>query len=196
MKKTTKMIISAIAILLVIIAVVILISNISAKKPSKAVENFAKELAKGNFTKAKEYTADDTFATLGIELDSEEIDMIKLYYKNLDVKVTKVNKAKDTAVVTVEITNKDLGKILSNYMKKAQELALQKVTNKSSVDSMEKELEEYFKSLFEGETIETISTTIDVVLTKQEGKWKVVVDDILRDSLLPGLYSATNIFVA
>ena len=59
-----------------------------------------------------------------------------------------------------------------------------------------KELEEYFKSLFEGETIETISTTIDVVLTKQEGKWKVVVDDILRDSLLPVLYSATNIFVA
>lgn len=196
MKKTTKMIISAIAILLVILAIVILISNISNKKPSKAVENFAKELSKGNFTKAKEYTADDTFAALGIELDSEEIEMIKLYYKNLDVKVTKVNKAKDTAVVTVEISNKDLGKILSNYMKKAQELALQKVTSKSSVESMEKELEEYFKSLFEGDAIETISNSIDVVLTKQDGKWKVIVDDTLRDTLLPGLYSATNILVA
>ena len=122
--------------------------------------------------------------------------MIKLYYKNIDVKVNKVTKSKDSAVVNIEVSNKDLGKVLSMYMVRAQELALQRVTNSSVTEKMEKELEEYFKSLFEGDTVQTITNSVDVVLVKQDGKWKIVVDNNLRDVLLPGLYSIANLFTA
>ena len=59
---------------------------------------------------------------------------------------------------------------------------------------MENQLLQYFKSQFEAEGIETVTTTVDVVLNKVDGKWKVVVDSNLRNSFLPGLYSLSNVF--
>ena len=196
MKKLNKMLIYAVVAILVVLAIVVVISSITAKQPTKAIDNFTNALVKGDFAKAKEYTADQTFDIFGIDQTAEDIDMIKLYYKNIDVKVNKVTKSKDSAVVNIEVSNKDLGKVLSMYMVRAQELALQRVTNSSVTEKMEKELEEYFKSLFEGDTVQTTTNSVDVVLVKQDGKWKIVVDNNLRDVLLPGLYSIANLFTA
>ena len=130
----------------------------------------------------------------GVDENIEDLEMVKLYYKNIDIKINKVTKAKDTAVINVEISNKDLGKILNNYMNKAKELALENLNKKVTTKDMENQLLQYFKSQFEAEGIENVTTTVDVVLNKVDGKWKVVVDSNLRNSFLPGLYSLSNVF--
>lgn len=196
MNKVTKAIICAVAVVLVIVAIVICVSKVKSAKPATAIDNFVKALNDGDFAKAKEYSSDDTMDILGVDEEAEDLEMVKLYYKNIEVKVNSVTKSKNTAVATVEITNKDLGKVLNNYMKKAQELALAKIQNKASDSDMENELLEYFKAQFESDEIETITTTVDVVINKVDGKWKVVVDDALRNALLPGLYSLANLFAA
>lgn len=194
MDKKTKMIVYAVAAVILILLVVVCAAKIKASKPVTALNNLVKELNNGNFKKAGEYCADNTMDLFGVDENVEDLEMVKLYYKNIDIKVNKVTKSKDTAVINVEISNKDLGKILNNYMNKAKELALENLNKKVTTKDMENQLLQYFKSQFEAEGIETVTTTVDVVLNKVDGKWKVVVDSNLRNSFLPGLYSLSNVF--
>ena len=194
MDKKTKMIVYAVAAVILILLVVVCVAKIRASKPVTALNNLVKELNNGNFKKAGEYCADNTMDLFGVDENVEDLEMVKLYYKNIDIKVNKVTKSKDTAVINVEISNKDLGKILNNYMNKAKELALENLNKKVTTKDMENQLLQYFKSQFEAEGIETVTTTVDVVLNKVDGKWKVVVDSNLRNSFLPGLYSLSNVF--
>ncbi len=194
MDKKTKMIVYAVAAVILIILVVVCAAKIKASKPATALNNLVKELNNGNFKKAGEYCADNTMDLFGVDENIEDLEMVKLYYKNISIKVNKVTKSKDTAVINVEISNKDLGKILNNYMNKAKELALENLNKKVTTKDMENQLLQYFKSQFEAEGIETVTTTVDVVLNKVDGKWKVVVDSNLRNSFLPGLYSLSNVF--
>lgn len=194
MDKKTKMIVYAVAAVILIILVVVCAAKIKASKPATALNNLVKELNNGNFKKAGEYCADNTMDLFGVDENIEDLEMVKLYYKNIDIKVNKVTKSKDTAVINVEISNKDLGKILNNYMNKAKELALENLNKKVTTKDMENQLLQYFKSQFEAEGIETVTTIVDVVLNKVDGKWKVVVDSNLRNSFLPGLYSLSNVF--
>ena len=194
MDKKTKMIVYAVAAVILIILVVVCAAKIKASKPATALNNLVKELNNGNFKKAGEYCADNTMDLFGVDENIEDLEMVKLYYKNIDIKINKVTKAKDTAVINVEISNKDLGKILNNYMNKAKELALENLNKKVTTKDMENQLLQYFKSQFEAEGIENVKTTVDVVLNKVDGKWKVVVDSNLRNAFLPGLYSLSNVF--
>ena len=194
MDKKTKMIVYAVAAVILIILVVVCAAKIKASKPATALNNLVKELNNGNFKKAGEYCADNTMDLFGVDENIEDLEMVKLYYKNISIKVNKVTKSKDTAVINVEISNKDLGKILNNYMNKAKELALENLNKKVTTKDMENQLLQYFKSQFEAEGIETVTTTVDVVLNKVDGKWKVVVDSNLRNAFLPGLYSLSNVF--
>lgn len=194
MDKKTKMIVYAVAAVILIILVVVCAAKIKASKPATALNNLVKELNNGNFKKAGEYCADNTMDLFGVDENTEDLEMVKLYYKNIDIKVNKVTKSKDTAVINVEISNKDLGKILNNYMNKAKELALENLNKKVTTKDMENQLLQYFKSQFEAEDIENVTTTVDVVLNKVDGKWKVVVDSNLRNAFLPGLYSLSNVF--
>ena len=194
MDKKTKMIVYAVAAVILILLVVVCAAKIKASKPATALNNLVKELNNGNFKKAGEYCADNTMDLFGVDENIEDLEMVKLYYKNIDIKVNKVTKSKDTAVRNVEISNKDLGKILNNYMNKAKELALENLNKKVTTKDMENQLLQYFKSQFEAEGIENVTTTVDVVLNKVDGKWKVVVDSNLRNAFLPGLYSLSNVF--
>ena len=194
MDKKTKMIIYAVAAVILILLLVVCAAKIKASKPATALNNLVKELNNGNFKKAGEYCADNTMDLFGVDENIEDLEMVKLYYKNIDIKVNKVTKSKYTAVINVEISNKDLGKILNNYMNKAKELALENLNKKVTTKDMENQLLQYFKSQFEAEGIETVTTIVDVVLNKVDGKWKVVVDSNLRNSFLPGLYSLSNVF--
>ena len=194
MDKKTKMIVYAVAAVILILLVVVCAAKIKASKPATALNNLVKELNNGNFKKAGEYCADNTMDLFGVDENIEDLEMVKLYYKNIDIKINKVTKAKDTAVINVEISNKDLGKILNNYMNKAKELALENLNKKVTTKDMENQLLQYFKSQFEAEGIENVTTTVDVVLNKVDGKWKVVVDSNLRNAFLPGLYSLSNVF--
>ena len=67
MKKLNKMLIYAVVAILVVLAIVVVISSITAKQPTKAIDNFTNALVKGDFAKAKEYTADQTFYIFGID---------------------------------------------------------------------------------------------------------------------------------
>ena len=120
--------------------------------------------------------------------------MIKYYFKYLDLNVVDITKSKSEAIVRVELNNKNLKTILQKYIQKALELAMSSLGSSEKKDGMEAELLEYFKSKFESEEIDTVTTTVDIVLNKVDKEWKVVVTEELRDAILPGLSDINNLY--
>lgn len=194
--KIVKIVLLIVAIVLVVALVVFGIVKLTEKRPEDAVKSFVETLKNGDFTTAKTYAADGTADVLELpdETESEDSEMMKLYFKCLDANVVEVTKSSEQAVVKVEITNKDLKTIFQNYIQKALELAMSQLNTETTEESMETELLEYFKTQFDSEEIQTVTTSVDVVLNKVDGEWKIVVDETLRDALLPGLSDLSNLY--
>ncbi len=194
MKNNKLLVIIACAILaiVVIVGVIFGITKISSggKNPADSVTGFIDALKNVEIDKAAGYTVDGKKDSFDIGTDSENaVEMVKLYFKNVQYSVKNTTKEKDTAVVTLEISNKDLKSIISMYTAKALEIALSKLGENANISQadMETELLNYFKTLFDSEEIETVTTTVDVKLNKVDKEWKIVVDEMLRDAMLPGM---------
>ena len=53
-------------------------------------------------------------------------------------------------------------------------------------------MEQYLLDEFKNESIDKVTTTQTITLKKQDGKWKVKVDDNLRNAVYPGLEETMN----
>ena len=71
------------------------------------------------------------------------------------------------ATVTVEITNKNIGQVITAALfKTLQDAFSSKDTNQDSINS-------YIKDLIDSDSIESKTTTITFNLVKEKGNWKV-----------------------
>ena len=68
------------------------------------------------------------------------------------------------------------------------------INSSNTTEDMESQLQEFFKSQFESTQIENVTTSVDIVLTKVDGDWKIVLDENLRDAILPGLTEISNLY--
>ncbi len=194
MKNNKLLVIICCAILAVVVVfgVVFGITKISkgGKNPADSVTGFIEALKNVEVEKAAGYTTDGNTGSLDLESNNEDaVEMVKLYFKNLQYSVKNTTKEKDTAAVTVEISNKDLKTIFAMYATKAYEIALSKLNGNSNTTEldMETEMLEYFKTLFDSQEVQTVTNTVDVKLNKVDKEWKVVVDEALTDAMLPGI---------
>lgn len=192
-------IVCAIVAILVVVAAVFGITKIAggSKNPADSVTGFIDALKNVEIEKATSYTTDGNVDDLDLGEDSQEaVEMLQLYFKNLEYSVKNTTKEKDTAVVTVEISNKDLNAIFTMYQAKAIEIAMSKLgnTSTSTDEDMETELLNCFKSLFDSQEIESVTNTVDVKLNKVGKEWKVVFDETFVGAMLPGINEINNNF--
>lgn len=195
MKNKALKIILCIVVLVIVIAVIIFgIIKLTAKNPTDSVTSFIEYLKSGDLNGAKEYTNESGLEMLGIDSETEDIEMVKLFFKNVNLNIVEVTKDSNQAIVKVEITNRDLKTIMQNYMQKALELAMSSINSSNTTEDMESQLQEFFKSQFESTQIENVTTSVDIVLIKIDGDWKIVLDENLRDAILPGLTEISNLY--
>lgn len=195
MKNKALKIILCIVVLVIVIAVIIFgIIKLTAKNPTDSVTSFIEYLKSGDLNGAKEYTNESSLEMLGIDSETEDIEMVKLFFKNVNLNIVEVTKDSNQAIVKAEITNRDLKTIMQNYMQKALELAMSSINSSNKTEDMESQLQEFFKSQFESTQIENVTTSVDIVLTKVDGDWKIVLDENLRDAILPGLTEISNLY--
>lgn len=195
MKNKALKIILCIVVLVIVIAVIIFgIIKLTAKNPTDSVTSFIEYLKSGDLNGAKEYTNESSLEMLGIDSETEDIELVKLFFKNVNLNIVEVTKDSNQAIVKAEITNRDLKTIMQNYMQKALELAMSSINSSNTTEDMESQLQEFFKSQFESTQIENVTTSVDIVLTKVDGDWKIVLDENLRDAILPGLTEISNLY--
>lgn len=171
-------------VIIAVIAIAILLTFmiVTSSDLKKSVDGFFTNLQSGDFEKAQEFMTGEEL------LDDTEynIETQRLFFDKISWKVTKVTKEDNTATAEVEITNKDFKTIISNYMQKVLKLAL------SGENITEEGIENYFIEELKNDQVQTTTQTKTIQLIKEDKKWKVVSNDELIDSLLPGLQESID----
>lgn len=187
-KANKKPIITTIAIIIILILIVLLYMFLG-NGPKNTVEDMFKAIKDGDHEKVNEYINYQELVSSSEVLNSENLDeeTMKLLFEKLSWNITEVIQEKDTANVTVDVTNKNFRTIIGNYMQKVLRVAF------SGQELNDSEMENYLLEELRNQDVETTTTTQTINLTKQEGKWMISTDNSdLINILLPGLNEAIN----
>lgn len=173
---TVVIVLSIVAVLTVLI--------VTSSDPKKSVDGFLTNLKAGDFEKAQEFATGDKL----LEDQEYNEETQKLLFDKISWKVKKTTTENDKANVEVEITNKDFEVIVQNCMKKL-------LSNFKSVlegNVSEQSVEKYFVEELKSDNVQMKTETKTIELQKQDGKWKVVANNELANSLLPGLQESVD----
>ena len=178
-KSKIPAIITVITVLAIVAVLTVLI--VTSSDPKKSVDGFLTNLKAGDFEKAQEFATGDSL----LEDQGYNEETQKLLFDKITWKVKKVTAENNEAKVEIEITNKDFSEVLQNYKNKIWK-------DISSVIGKTIDTSRYFEEELKNENLGTKTITTNIKLQKQDGKWKVVANNELANSLLPGLQESVN----
>ena len=181
-KSRIPAIITVITVLAIVAVLTVLI--VTSSDPKKSVDGFLTNLKAGDFEKAQEFATGDSL----LEDQEYNEETQKLLFDKITWKVKKVTAENNEAKVEIEITNKDFEIIVQNCMKKL--LSNFKAVLEGNVS--EQSVEKYFVEELKSDNVQMKTETKTIELQKQDGKWKVVANNELANSLLPGLQESVN----
>lgn len=187
-----------VTITVVVIAVIAIVTTILfGNNPEKTIDETFTALKEGNIDVLEEYistegtensienelTADLTDSTENPELEKE---MLNSCFSQLEWKISETKKDGNTAVVTVDITNKDFSNVMQEIFSEMIAQAF------SSTFTGQEMTEEYTMQLMKEKIDEVTATTTnteEINMVKEDGIWKFSDSDALADMLLPGFSS-------
>lgn len=117
------------------------------------------------------------------DLDSKDLEIAKLFVKNLEYKILASDEVSNKATVDVEITNTDMQVVLQEYFTYAFSL----VFTEKSEEVVEEELENKLIELLNNEDVKLKSTEVSLILVKVDNKWNIESDKEFLDALSGGL---------
>lgn len=186
--KLKSVTISFILLLCIIVGVSIsLLASNGKRKVEETANNFFIAIKDNNEEEANKYinygellcSIDDVFTSR----DNKEVTNVeKELFKNIEWKIENIEVEEDTATAVVEVKNKDFKYVITRWMKEivVSKSVQKEITNELLLQKLEKSLKE--------ET--TTKTEIKkITLNKMEEKWKIQVNEELRDLVYPGIDS-------
>lgn len=194
-----KKVLMGVITLVIIVAMAILgyfvMLKIEQNKVESTIEDMFTNLKSGENNNQKQEVLEQLQNNSNQENSTKDtIDYIILFNKlNYSIIENKTNF--NEASVVLDITNKDMKKIIGNYLVKAIQLAFANAfTPTYSEEQMNEELANYLKEQMESNEIENITTNITLKMEKKDGKW-VIKEESKKDfvnALLPGFVDSIN----
>lgn len=194
-----KKVLIGVITLVIIVAMAILgyfvMLKIEQNKVESTIEDMFTNLKSGENNNQKQEVLEQLQNNSNQENSTKDtIDYIILFNKlNYSIIENKTNF--NEASVVLDITNKDMKKIIGNYLVKTIQLAFANAfTPTYSEEQMNEELANYLKEQMESNEIENITTNITLKMEKQDGKW-VIKEESKKDfvnALLPGFVDSIN----
>lgn len=167
--------------------------------PKKTVEN-----AIASSQEIEQEILDDVVATIQnsdsalVDWDKDDEarvkELIALLRSHLSYTVgdSTVNEKDGTAIVTVNITNVDMGEVMKRFTREAANRALQNALSGSnthpSKDEMEVEYFNLFKTILDADDLKTVTVTAKVPLELRDGEWVIQDDREIVKAILGDLY--------
>lgn len=182
-------------IAVVIIALVAIVTTILfANNPEKTIEETFTALKEGNMDILDKYTVTgENDTSLGNELAPEltenvensdlENELMNSCFAQLEWQIRETKKDGDTAIVTVEITNKDFSNVMQEIFSEMIAQAFssaftgQEMTEEDTMKLMKEKIDE---------VTATTTNTEEINMVKEDGIWKFSDSDELANMLLPG----------
>lgn len=166
----------------------------SGETPEQAVTNALTAVQNLDQDTAEKYFRYEDLITSDSESEEfmEDEETVKLMFDKLDFKIVSSSIEDDTAIVETEITNIDLTTIIIEYIQQAMTVAFEYAFAGDDAPSdaeMEEQMEILFIEMLQDEDSKTVTTTVDIHLTKNADSWKLTIDETLQDALFGGLIS-------
>ena len=181
-KKNTWIGKTIVVIAVLVIAALLTFMIVTSSDPKKSVDGFLTNLKAGDFEKAQEFISGEEL----LKDEEYDVETKRLFFDKITWKVTKVTKENDNAIVEIEITNKDLKTVIAGYMQKVLKLAL------SGENITVEENKNYFMEELKNDQVQTTTLSKTIQLIKEDKKWKVVSNDELVNTLLPGFQEVVD----
>lgn len=199
--KNNKLAWIIVIIAVIVIAVIAIIATILfGNNPEKTIDETFTALKEGNINVLMDYTStegtDNSFtneltegltngtdSTENTELEKEMLDSC---FSKLEWKISETKKDGDTAVVTVDITNKDFSNVMQEIFSEMMAQAFasafigQEMTEEDTMQLMKEKIDE---------VTATTTNTEEINMVKEDGIWKFSDSDKLANMLLPGFAS-------
>ena len=188
-KGKKRNIFARIVAIIIILAIVIGIIVIALPSPARALEEMFRDLKAGKMSdidKYVDYNSLIDIPALGNLEGADSADNDKILYEVLQWNIKKIEKNEEEAKIEVEITNKNYKNIFQNFTKKV----VQKILNNEK--QSDEEAGQYIMEELKNKEVGQTTTTQEITIRKEEGKWKVVVDENLQNAIFPGLSEAVN----
>lgn len=188
-KGKKRNIFARIVAIIIILAIVIGIIVIALPSPARALEEMFRDLKAGKMSdidKYVDYNSLIDIPALGNLEGADSADNDKILYEDLQWNIKKIEKNEEEAKIEVEITNKNYKNIFQNFTKKV----VQKILNNEKPS--DEEAGQYLMEELKNKEVGQKTTTQEITIRKEEGKWKVVVDENLQNAIFPGLSEAVN----
>ena len=188
-KGKKRNIFARIVAIIILLAIVIGIIVIALPSPARALEEMFRDLKAGKMSdidKYVDYNSLIDIPALGNLEGADSTDNDKILYEDLKWNIKKIEKNEEEAKIEVEITNKNYKNIFQNFTKKV----VQKILNNEKPS--DEEAGQYLMEELKNKEVGQTTTTQEITIRKEEGKWKVVVDENLQNAIFPGLSEAVN----
>ena len=188
-KGKKRNIFARIVAIIILLAIVIGIIVIALPSPARALEEMFRDLKAGKMSdidKYVDYNSLIDIPALGNLEGADSTDNDKILYEDLKWNIKKIEKNEEEAKIEVEITNKNYKNIFQNFTKKV----VQKILNNEKPS--DEEAGQYLMEELKNKEVGQTTTTQEITIRKEKGKWKVVVDENLQNAIFPGLSEAVN----
>lgn len=189
--KNKKLLIAFVGVLL-LIAILILIF-VNNRQPANFVKTMLTDIKTGDTNKITKYLQTDQIEE-NSEENASENNEFKILLEKMEYDIVSSKKSGNTGKVVVSISNKNIETTLRNYFSTAFAEMLKNITSNSDSNELESKLDSYLKE--EYEKAETVTTKIEITLTKDAEGWRVEqneenINEVLN-AILPGYLSYVN----
>jgi len=187
--------------LLTLVAVVLLFSLMltacgKGEAPDEAVKNALTAVKNIDWKTVQKYFGTEELFNGSDSGDlTEDEETLRLIFGNLDFNIISADVNKNTATVKTELTNVDMSKIFEEYFQEAMALALENAfagDDAMSDEELEAQIFQLLIDLLEREGNETVTSTVDIKLSKQGNSWIIDADDEFLDAMMGGLFSLSE----
>ena len=173
--------------IIIILGIFFIINKSIESKISNSVVTFTEALSEGKRDIASQYVTEDSVSFLSFEELPQNQDLMNTFVKYLSIDIKKVKKDGDAAIVKAKISNKDFEKIMIKYMQEVVALSISSNDTEVTDEELENKLLQYLKDQFDSQENEILTNEVNINLVKVDGKWKIIIDDNLRNGLFPGM---------
>lgn len=173
--------------IIIILGIFFIINKSIESKISNSVVTFTEALSEGKRDIASQYVTEDSVSFLSFEELPQNQELMNTFVKYLSIDIKKVKKDGDAATVKAKISNKDFEKIMIKYMQEVVALSISSNDTEITDEELENKLLQYLKDQFDSQENEILTNEVNINLVKVDGKWKIIIDDNLRNGLFPGM---------
>ena len=159
------------------------------KSPYFAVMKTFNSIKKGDITTINNYLSYEELKdslVIGLNVGNNMGDIEKKCFEEMRYRIKDINTNGDKAIVEVETTNKNF----RNALTKLTQAIYQKFINGEDISNEQGVT--ILSECLSDSTIGTMTVSKELNLNKVDGKWKIIIDENLRDALFPGLSEVVN----